>query len=605
MYGTFGKVEALEINSGQKTSARNQSLFPISLKLLVAVCTPFLLYSNPANAETGFSGLFAPSNWTLTNQNANGFVNSSLAPASISITGGDNQSFQPGSTQFKINTPISGSYSFKWIYTTKDVGSVYDPFYFIKNNQSIQLTSDNGGLSQVGTYTFNADTSDQFGYEIKTVDNIVGASTVYIVDFSNPLKVQKPNNQLQIAGVFDRSFSALATATSDNANSTGDPIGSTGFTTGQAAAAGITPDFLSDLYQFFTIPTETQLTAALNSLTPEPYAAMQSVGLDTLKRQRQQILVQAGHCKERGWILNAETDKKESNSAHPLCAFAMTGNANAQINGSNGLAFYNSAIFTSFLGLEYQPSQEWTVGGTFGYGNSNLSNYSLSPASISSNNYSGMLYGLYKPAGPWNMSGLLGYTRFNYSGQRNITLNTISSQAASNYSANGLTAALNATYDISIGSVDETHPILLKPLIGVAWAAHQQNSFTETGAGSLNLSVDPHSSQSLISTVGMTLEAPIPLSETTTVVPRLSVDYQHDFLASDTSNQSVSASFPTVPAAGSFSSQGENQGPDTLNLAADVELRLASSTALYANTNYELFTHGNQISYGGGLRIKF
>lgn len=131
---------------------------------------------------------------------------------------------------------------------------------------------------------------------------------------------QGGSNQLATAGAFDRVFNSLATNAANNTNNTGSLIGSTGFTTGQAAAAGISADFLSVTSQLLALsPTANSLQPHL--LSPEPYAAFQSVGLDTLKRQRELLMSQAGNCRNTGWVVNASTSKNDKQPTNPLLHF--------------------------------------------------------------------------------------------------------------------------------------------------------------------------------------------------------------------------------------------------------------------------------------------
>ncbi|GCL41539.1 hypothetical protein [Dolichospermum planctonicum] len=70
---------------------------------VVASLVSILALSAPARAITfGFTGDYAPSNWNLTNSNADGLVNTSNAPNSITLTGGDNGSDSFGRTTYSI-----------------------------------------------------------------------------------------------------------------------------------------------------------------------------------------------------------------------------------------------------------------------------------------------------------------------------------------------------------------------------------------------------------------------------------------------------------------------------------------------------------------------
>ena len=76
-----------------------------------------------------------------------------------------------------------------------------------------------------------------------------------------------------------------------------------------------------------------------------------------------------------------------------------------------------------------------------------------------------------------------------------------------------------------------------------------------------------------------------------------------DALAGELGNSSLSASMPTSGSV-SFLTQGQNRGVNGFSIAAGADLDWGQSIALYANVNVEAFSTGNQVGYGGGLRVK-
>jgi uncharacterized protein with beta-barrel porin domain len=416
------------------------------------------------------------------------------------------------------------------------------------------------------------------------------------------------SNQLATSGAVDRVFRSLATNAANNANNTGTLIGSTGFTTGQASEAGISSGFLSATSQLLSLTSNSQLIAAINSLSPVPYAAYQAVGLSTLKRQRDLLFSQAGNCQSNGWIINAPENKKGKRPKRPVCVFAQANNATSSIRGQDGLSSYNSGVFSSFYGLEYQPSKQWSVGAAYGYGTSNLSNMSLTSANVSSDVNGGALYAVYKPAERWNIKALLGYSNFDVDGSRNVAYIGNGSTINGNTSANGYTAAINASYDIPIKVGKGKLPMLLKPIAGLAWGGYQQSGFTESDGGALNLRVNGNTANSLVGTLGMEFaSSPIALSKNKvqSITPRLAVAYQVDALANSSGNKSLTSSFVDAPGAGSFSTQGENGGANAFTVAGGFDLQVAKNASLYATVSYEVESNGSQFGYGGGLRVSF
>jgi hypothetical protein len=353
-----------------------------------------------------------------------------------------------------------------------------------------------------------------------------------------------------------------------------------------------------------------QAAAAPNT---QPYASNQSIGLDALKNQRELVLNEAGECDRRGWVVydsdknqpQAKTKKHQS-----LCIFAEGGNANGTINGTSSLGGYNTANASSAYGLEWKASKQWTIGAAYGYGSTNLSNFNFqdTSATIASTINSGALYGVYRPDKQqrWKLAGLFGYSGFSYTGSRSY----LGDVATSAYNASGYTGAIQASYDIPLttdynGEKNRLNPIRIKPMLGLAYGSHQQAGFAESGAGTL-VTVQGQTTNSLLGSVGVSLEAPIALNQkkTTVLIPKIGVAYQYDFLADQDGNRSITASLQD-DATNSYTVQGQTRGSSNLQLNLGADLQLNPKTVLYAGVNYQAFNTGDQFGYQGGLRYKF
>jgi len=130
---------------------------------------------NGNQSACGFQGLYDPANWTLTNTNADGLVDTFGAPASISMTGGNNDSGGEGSTDYTTNAHSNGNVSFDWDYESLDRdGPFFDPAGYLVNGVFNQLTVSGGTPTQSGSVTFPVVAGDVFGFRIITVDNFLG-----------------------------------------------------------------------------------------------------------------------------------------------------------------------------------------------------------------------------------------------------------------------------------------------------------------------------------------------------------------------------------------------------------------------------------------------
>ena len=341
----------------------------------------------------------------------------------------------------------------------------------------------------------------------------------------------------------------------------------------------------------------------------EPYADIQSVGLDALKNQRELVLNQAGNCDQRGWVIydsDKAKDPSKPKKNQSFCVFAEGGYATGSINGSSTLGGYDTSNASSAFGVEWKASQQLAIGAAYGYGTANLSGYNFqnTTASIDSDINSGNIYAIYRPDKSWKIAALVGYSRFSYSG--NLTF--LDDSYNSSFSANGYTAAIQTSYDIILSKdynnkKNPLNPLRVRPLAGLAWGAHQQDGFNETGP--MPFITQGQTANSLMATAGASVEAPIPLnnSKTTILSPRVGVAYQYDLLANQNGNKSITGASqfdPTTP----ITQIGQNRGVNSVYLDLGAKLQINPNLVVYAAVNYQAFTNGNQFGYQGGVRVK-
>lgn len=139
------------------------------------------------SAQAAFISPYDVSNWTLTNTNADGYVDTSGAPNQITLTGGNKGILSGlGKTDYTTTAVGSGQVSFSWDYSTQDWSSNFDPFQFVLNNTPTTIFN-NGLTSGSGTFTTTVAQGDVFGFEVATVDNIYGRGSVTVSNFNAPV----------------------------------------------------------------------------------------------------------------------------------------------------------------------------------------------------------------------------------------------------------------------------------------------------------------------------------------------------------------------------------------------------------------------------------
>jgi hypothetical protein len=132
-------------------------------------------------AVIGFTGDFAPGNWTTTLNGGDGYVNTSNAPTSVVIASANNGGGERN-TDFSIAMPFTGAISFDWSFTTSD-GPFWDPFLVGIDGVYTRLTTNGGPNSQTGSYSVSVLAGQVFTLRANSVDSVFGRSETTVSNF--------------------------------------------------------------------------------------------------------------------------------------------------------------------------------------------------------------------------------------------------------------------------------------------------------------------------------------------------------------------------------------------------------------------------------------
>jgi hypothetical protein len=167
-------------------------------KVIVTGLAAIAVLATQANARAGliqgFTGAYAPDNWSLNKNGGNGSVNFSQAPISITLTGSDSESYTEINTDFTIKALASGFVSFGWDYTSVDDPG-FDSFGFLRNDTFFLITVAQGS----GASSFSVEAGDIFGFRVYSVDDEFGPGIVVIDNFSAP--IPEPSALLLVGSV--------------------------------------------------------------------------------------------------------------------------------------------------------------------------------------------------------------------------------------------------------------------------------------------------------------------------------------------------------------------------------------------------------------------
>ncbi len=158
-------------------------------RILLLAAALALSVSAHASVIIGFTGDYAPANWTQAR--GTGSVNVFDATA-LSLTSGNDDSGDASDTDVGITiAQPKVTISFDWDFTTNDgIGPFWDPFgvktqlFGAGPPPLFTVLSDGSGPdSQSGSYSVMLESGDYFAFSQQTLDNWFGSATTRISNF--------------------------------------------------------------------------------------------------------------------------------------------------------------------------------------------------------------------------------------------------------------------------------------------------------------------------------------------------------------------------------------------------------------------------------------
>jgi hypothetical protein len=161
-------------------SASSIKMFKAKAFVVAGVATLSAMAALPAQATTGFTGPYAPANWTFST-NGGGSVDTSGAPGSIALTNQITETEADEYARYSITIPSSGTVSFNWNRIFSYNWGVSFGYFL---NGTYNETAAAGYGAESGSVSFAASAGDVFTFQALT--NSWDSQTVTISNFSAP-----------------------------------------------------------------------------------------------------------------------------------------------------------------------------------------------------------------------------------------------------------------------------------------------------------------------------------------------------------------------------------------------------------------------------------
>ena len=320
------------------------------------------------------------------------------------------------------------------------------------------------------------------------------------------------------------------------------------------------------------VPLASQLPAAINALSPQGYQVWSDIAF--------------AHTASLGDRLRRQPDSIEGGEAFYFEGSQSRGYLHGDLD-------VNSSRYTSdsgLVGINHAVSSNLTVGAFFEYTETTSGMGSSGSRTEVESKMPG-IRAAWKQ-GAWFANAVVGYGLDDYESTREINFPGTSATAKSK------TEGKHGLVDLSFGRRFVAGPVSLSPFAGIQASSWKTDSFTETGAGPLNASVESQSARSLRTQLG--LEAAVDFTVGSALVrPHVRGAWIHEL---ENDHRSIDASFGAID----YTVETRDPQRDSARLSAGVDVAFSPAVALYAD--YSIQTgHTSRVlgEWRAGLSIGF
>ena len=264
--------------------------------------------------------------------------------------------------------------------------------------------------------------------------------------------------------------------------------------------------------------------------------------------------------------------------------------------GANaGTLTYSAAGFAG--GLDRLVAEGLRVGVTAGYQNANQWVAGFSGAG-NSNNFQAGLYANYSQDKVY-ADAIVGYAYSANQMWRSIVIPGLAPRTAiGNTGANQFYGQVETGYRFDLGGLADAY---VTPFARLQAYTGTQNAFTETGAGSLNLSVAQQTTNSLRTVLGAQLGGSMDLGWRDRLAMKVRLGWSHEY--ADTARP-VTASFAGAPVA-PFTTYGVAPQRDGVVLGLAANTAIADATSIYLRYEGEVSGQDNAHAFTAGFRMSW
>lgn len=258
-------------------------------------------------------------------------------------------------------------------------------------------------------------------------------------------------------------------------------------------------------------------------------------------------------------------------------------------DNQTGFKGYDASSKGVAFGADTLINNNLRVGAAFTYANANIDTNDVNN-NLDIDSYQGSLYSSYR-YGEWFLDGVVSYASNDYKSRRSISVNAISRTATGDFDGDqvGVRGRLGRTWAYQ--------GVNVSPYVILSYINIDIDGYTETGAGTANLTVADQDLDVLQSTLGVSVSKQYK-NKSSTFVPSVHVAWLHEYLDEEQANTSTFAT-----GGPSFSTRGLDPSDNSLNVGASVDVYNKGSLDVRISYDYEV--RDDYDSHAGQLTFRY
>ena len=341
--------------------------------------------------------------------------------------------------------------------------------------------------------------------------------------------------------------------------------------------------------------SDAQISSALNTMVPTVDAGVRNnstaalnnfVGASLDRAQSVLILAADGNSTDTG-ISSGDESKLNGIWAKEYGSYLDQGTR----KGISGYKAWNTG---TAIGVDRLFSDVFTFGVSGGYAYGKV-NSDTNDAKTNINSAQGIIYAGYQDANfPYFINTAWSFAWDWYKGKRDISVGAIERTADADYEGQQYGVYLGGGYKFNLGKNLE-----LTPLVSIQWNHLCLAGYTETDAGSMNLSVNRQSYNILQSGLGARVASQVKY-KWGNFTPELHVKWLYDFIG-----DAMAVTSTYTGGGGSFTSNGAQPAKSSINLGGKLSFDLKNDISLIVECDTEAKDEFFDVSGSATLRYKF